>query len=125
MQTRRVELRMNRTSCQYWTGLASIGLAIALLGNASAESPDTVKVKLPYSARLSTTYLPAGDYTISAIAVTSEAPLLLISSSLGGSILAQAIRVDMPVERPAEHTEVVLTHDGDYRVHRVWIAGKE
>ena len=52
---------------------------------AAAQSSDMVKVRLPHSARVGSSYLPPGDYTISAIDTGTDAPVLLINSSGGGS----------------------------------------
>ncbi len=96
-----------------------LGAAIA-----SANSMETLKVTLPVAANVGHVTLPAGAYTIHELAnsVIEFTP----DSRKGVSTYATVNSVEMPNQKSADHSKVVLRKDDNgYQVDKIWIQGQE
>ncbi|MGA3186672.1 MAG: hypothetical protein ABSF22_06125 [Bryobacteraceae bacterium] len=98
----------------------------ALMGTASAQMVDTVKVTLPFAASVGGVTLPAGEYTIRNLEEDGSASVMQISTYKGKSVAAIAVEVIAPKNQTPSETKVVLKQDGDgYKIDSIWLQGEE
>lgn len=93
----------------------------------SAHTMDIVKVTLPQGATVGTAALAAGDYTIRGLTDDgSSSSTLQIRSATGGYVAAVALRIQEPLSKRAEHTQVLLRRNGDkYQFDKIWLEGQD
>ncbi len=93
----------------------------------SAHVMDIVKVTLPHETTVGTTTLPAGEYTIRGLTDDgSSSSTLQIRSATGGYTAAVALRIQEPLSKRAEQTQVLLRRDGDkYQLDTIWLEGQD
>ena len=89
-----------------------------------AQSFETVRVHFDQTVDVVNNSLPAGDYTISLISITSEEPLVRFRSDTGQSIIVLASRDNRAAGDEAPKTDVILDKTGSVpQVTRIQIEG--
>jgi hypothetical protein len=89
-----------------------------------AQSFETVRVHFDQTVDVVNNSLPAGDYTISLISITSEEPLVRFRSDTGQSIIVLASRDNRAAGDEAAKTDVILDKTGSVpQVTRIQIEG--
>ncbi|MGA3186673.1 MAG: hypothetical protein ABSF22_06130 [Bryobacteraceae bacterium] len=98
-----------------------------LMGTASAQMVNTIKITLPFDASVGGVTLPAGDYTISDLQDDGASSVLRIFGPDGKSVLALAMEVVAPKNRPvSDEAKVVLKQtEAGYQIETIWLAGRE
>lgn len=84
-------------------------LVLAIPGSALAE--EKLKAHLSQATWCGETLLPAGEYTIRTIEMSSDQPVLSVSNEEGLHILVPAMRMKQ-ISRP-DRTELVIRRDSD------------
>jgi hypothetical protein len=99
----------------------------ALMGTASAQMVDTIRVTLPFDASVRGITLPAGEYTIRELQDDGGSSVLEISSFGGKSLIALAMEVVSPKDRSVSRdAQVVLKQtEAGYAIDTIWLAGRE
>jgi hypothetical protein len=99
----------------------------ALMGTASAQMVDTIRVTLPFDASVRGVTLPAGEYTIRELQDDGGSSVLEVSSFGGRSLVALAMQVVAPKDRPVSRdAQVVLKRtEAGYEIDTVWLADRE
>ena len=95
------------------------GLGLAALcfgaGIASAQDVQTVSVKFPFAVTVGSKTLPAGQYTISPLDNSGEAPIFLVRGSNGSAVAFAAARFNTP-KHPLLKDDVVIEVTGDKHI---------
>jgi hypothetical protein len=99
----------------------------ALMGTASAQMVDTIRVTLPFAASVRGITLPAGEYTIRELQNDGGSSVLEISAFGGRSVLALAMEVAAPRDRavPRDAQLELKQTEAGYEIETVWLAGRE
>ena len=96
---------------------------VAALGaaSASAQSPNTLQVKIPCAFTVSENVLPAGEYLIGRVSPGSNL-LLIRSEETGRTVLFAGSTVERS-SAPARSSLVFGRDRGDYFLQDIWWAG--
>jgi hypothetical protein len=110
--------------------MASFGAAMGLaIVPAMAGSMETVKVNLPYEARIGNVLLPAGHYTIQDVKDTGATAVLRIKSDDNKLTNAFVTAHEVVANKNAstDNTKVVLHQDenGSYNLQSIFVEGHE
>lgn len=98
----------------------------ALMGTASAQMVEELKVNLPYAASIGGVTLPAGEYTVRDLQDDGGSSVLQFSQYNGKSVAALANVVAAPKHQITDDAKVVLKNTGEgYQIQSVWLAGQE
>jgi hypothetical protein len=107
------------------TMLGTVVCLGGLMGTASAQMTETVKVTLPCAASVGGVTLPAGEYTIRDMQFPSGTPVMQISSFGGKSVDVLALAVEAPKEERPDGTKLILQQSGQgYHIQTLWIEGE-
>lgn len=107
-----------------WAGLAIV-LAIFAVST-FGQSPDAMRIRLPFEATAGRATLPAGDYLVRLLPSDDNACVLEFSSETGHvAVLAAAVQISTADNAPAKQSETLLFHIGNkYTIAKVFMQGR-
>jgi hypothetical protein len=117
---------MKRQALRTITMLSFVFVLAAVSVNAQGRSENSIEGNIPFDFAVGNTKLPAGNYTLRRIALTSSYDRLVIKSSDGRGDSHTVMTMPNRTSQIQKQSRLVFNRYGDqYFLSQVWMAGSD